>query len=274
MGNVPVSISVRSEKNSGEVFRAMEESFRRALRIEEEVSEFRPSSQLSLLNKEGAKRWIPIGKELGVILNTGRKISGQTRGAFDMTFASSKKTASYEDVELDLERGRGRLRREGVVIGVSGIAKGYIVDQMSDSLLRQGFREHLVNAGGDLRVRGRWQVGIRDPRHPEVSLCHLTLKNQSVSTSGRYERGDHIVDPRTRTKVRRRDILSTTVVGQSTIETDALATAAFILSAKEMEEFFSQHPELILFIVDSEGKARRVRKGLDSAPCSPYTPSY
>src|SRR5262249_46527459 len=144
---------------------------------------------------------------------------------FDITFASKKKAASYRDVAIFPELGLAYLR-PGVTIGVSGIAKGYIVNSMSRVLRQAGFRKFLVNAG-DLYASGRWTIGIRNPDKPgsDESLCQITVVDRAVSTSGQYERGPHIVDPKTRKPDRARK--SATVIASLSVEADALAKGFF-----------------------------------------------
>ncbi|MEI9971226.1 MAG: FAD:protein FMN transferase [Ignavibacteriota bacterium] len=90
-----------------------------------------------------------------------------------------------------------------------------------------------IDAGGDLYLGGSnphsepWPVGIRHPLVPDTLIDTLRVSNRAVCTSGLYERGDHILDARTGTPAR--SSASATVVADSAMLADALATAAFIL---------------------------------------------
>ncbi|MBI2083865.1 MAG: FAD:protein FMN transferase [Deltaproteobacteria bacterium] len=267
MGDVPVSIQIRAPFYQKEkAFEAMEEAYKVARGLETELSEFKIVSDTSRLNNGKAGETIPVGAALFNLLKTAEKISRETNGAFDVTYASPR-GISFHDLEIKDSGRMVYLKKSGIKIGVSGIAKGYIVDQMSDSLIQQGFKDHLVNAGGDLGAHGVWEVGIRDPRREGFSLCTMTLEDQSASTSGLYERGEHIMDPRTKKRVKRNDLLSATVIGPSTLETDPLATAAFVLSSPEIEELFSQSSQIALFLVGADKKVRKI--GLSSLECQP-----
>ncbi len=242
MGNVPVSLSIKtSKKNEGKAMEAMEAAFNEARRLENEVSEWAPESQTSLLNRKAGKALIPIGKDLIEILQLARQVSEITEGAFDITFASpcrgrSSTCPSYKDVIVLAELSLGYLR-PGVKIALSGIAKGYIVDRMSDMIRKAGFKRFLVNAG-DLFASGRWEIGIRNPNHPDQVICRLKIKNQAVSTSGLYERGAHSVDPRTRKTPRH--LKSVTVIARTSALADALATGAFVLGKGKGMDLVSQ----------------------------------
>src|SRR5262249_52842452 len=148
-------------------YRAMEAAFQEARRIENTVSEWRPESQTTLLNQNAGKGFVPIGQDLMTTLEKARDFSEMTDGAFDITFASKctqkrgvlQSCPTYHDVTLLPELGLARISR-GTRIGVSGIAKGYIVDRMSDVLKKAGFKKFLVNAG-DLYAAGSWKIKIR-----------------------------------------------------------------------------------------------------------------
>jgi thiamine biosynthesis lipoprotein len=82
--------------------------------------------------------------------------------------------------------------------------------------------ECYVNAGGDVRVKGRWRVGIQHPLERDKTAAVIDVQDVGVATSGTYERGDHI-------RGARPDILSVTVVGPDLGTADAYATAAMAL---------------------------------------------
>jgi thiamine biosynthesis lipoprotein len=85
-----------------------------------------------------------------------------------------------------------------------------------------------VNAAGDLRVAGGpWRVGVQHPHLRDRVAAVLELSDGAVATSGAYERGEHIVDPRTGRPAR--GALSVTVAGPDLATADAYATAAFVM---------------------------------------------
>jgi thiamine biosynthesis lipoprotein len=124
---------------------------------------------------------------------------------------------------FDAERG-GRLDPAGLV-------KGWAVDRAAALLDRAGVASYCIDAGGDLRVRGRrWRVGVRHPGEPHRIAGVLELTDAAVATSGGYERGPHVVDPHTGrppTGVR-----SVTIVGSDLATADAFATAAYAMGAR------------------------------------------
>ncbi len=112
----------------------------------------------------------------------------------------------------------------------SGFVKGWAVQAASDRLVAAGCANHRVNAGGDVRVRGRrldgapWRIGVRHPFQPEQVCCVLAGTDLAVATSGVYERGHHVIDPFT--GVPAQGLRSVTVVGTDLGIADAYATAA------------------------------------------------
>ncbi len=126
-----------------------------------------------------------------------------------------------------------------VMIDVGGYAKGYAVDQGIAALRRMGISNAIINAGGDLRAIGDkggrpWRIGIRHPRQPGVIASLETHGDESIFTSGDYERYfeyqgqrfHHIIDPRTGRPAQ--GTRSVTIIHKDASTADAAATAIFI----------------------------------------------
>ena len=117
----------------------------------------------------------------------------------------------------------------------SGYVKGWAVARAAERLDAAGARRFCIDAGGDIAARGRpradrgWRVGIRHPRERERLAAVLEVEDLAVATSGEYERGAHIVDPRSGRPPE--GLLSVTVVGPDLARADAYATAAFAMGA-------------------------------------------
>lgn len=134
-----------------------------------------------------------------------------------------------------------------VLIDVGGYAKGYAVDQAIDQLRHMGINNAIVNAGGDLRAIGSkgkksWRIGIRHPRQPGVIASLETHGDESVFTSGDYERYfeyqgqryHHIIDPRIGRPAQ--NTSSVTIIHRDAISADAAATAVFIAGPEQWRE--------------------------------------
>jgi thiamine biosynthesis lipoprotein len=117
----------------------------------------------------------------------------------------------------------------------SGLVKGWAVQRGAEMLSREGLTDFCLNAGGDVAVRGgalpepAWRVGIQHPRDRAAVATVISVTDMAVATSGAYERGGHLLDPRTGATVT--GVLSVTVVGPDLGTADAYSTAAFALGS-------------------------------------------
>lgn len=115
----------------------------------------------------------------------------------------------------------------------SGLVKGWSVDGAAAILDDAGVANYAVNAGGDIRIRGRavpetsWRVGIQHPRDRDKVAAVVEAGDTAIATSGAYARGDHVVNPHSRRPPA--GVLSVTVVGPDLGTADAYATAAFAM---------------------------------------------
>ena len=149
----------------------------------------------------------------------------------DLTIDGNRVTSANPKVQLDL----------------GGFAKGYAVDRAIEALRGMGIRNAIVNAGGDLRAIGDkqgepWRVGVRHPQGTGVLAAIEVSGDESVFTSGNYERYNehegvryaHILDPRTGRPVE--GITSVTVIHDNGAEADAAATALVVAGAERWWE--------------------------------------
>jgi thiamine biosynthesis lipoprotein len=115
----------------------------------------------------------------------------------------------------------------------SGYVKGWAIEEAAWLIDSAGGRNYWINAGGDIVARGLaeggrpWRVGIRHPDHADKVAAVLAVSDRAVATSGSYERGDHIADPRTGAAPV--GLRSVTVVGPRLAFTDAYATAIYVM---------------------------------------------
>jgi len=154
---------------------------------------------------------------------------------------STDDDVSYRDVAVDAEAQTILLRRP-LTLDLGAVAKGLAVDAAAREL--EPFQDFAIDAGGDLYLGGLnpqgepWAVGVRHPRNDGELIDRLRVSNQAVCTSGDYERGEHILNPRTGEVSRL--MASVTVVAQGAMLADALATAAFVLGLEEGLSFLTR----------------------------------
>ncbi len=220
--------------------------------IEERCSRFLPTSELRQLKVGEPTVASPI---LFQALRFALLVAEESNGAFDPTIGHRMAErgynrehrsgatvelplpatdASYRDLELNTEQNTILLRRP-LTLDLGAVAKGLAVDAAAREL--EPCENFAIDAGGDLYLAGNnpqgqpWTVGIRHPRNEGEMIVRLRVQNQSICTSGDYERGEHILDPRTGTPAEA--VASATVVASGAMLADALATAAFVMGPDE-----------------------------------------
>ena len=254
-------------------------------RVDQAMSTYKPTSELSIVNAQAAQAPVKISSELFDLLNTAAEYSRITDGAFDITYASvgylydfrqhvrpdDKQIAAalpginYRHVELDREHSTVHFARPGVRIDLGGIGKGHAVDRGIELLRARGIQHALVTAGGDSRIIGDrfgkpWIVGIRHPDRKDEVIARIPLEDASISTSGDYERYfdengvryHHIIDPKTghsASKVR-----SATVIGSSATRTDGLSKTAFVLGPERAIEIYNRLDDIDAVLVAPDGR--------------------
>jgi thiamine biosynthesis lipoprotein len=253
--------------------------------IDDTMSTYKPTSEVSRVNALAATRPVRISRELFGLLESALQYSRITEGAFDITYASvgymydfrqrkrpteqqiaaALPAVNYRHVLLDRKNSSVRFSQPGVRIDLGGIAKGFAVDQGIAVLKARGYSHALVNAGGDSRVigdrRGRpWIVGIRHPDHPDQIITRIPLVDEAFSTSGDYERYfdedgvryHHIIDPHTghsASKVR-----SATVIAPTATRTDGLSKTAFVLGPDEALRIYNRLDDVDAVLVAPDGR--------------------
>lgn len=290
---ITVELWSEDKKSADEAIEAVLQEMRH---VDESMSTYKPTSEVSAVNAGAAKAPMHISKELFDLLTTAREYSVLTEGAFDITYASvgylydfrkhirpdEKQIAkalpavNYRHVILDANKQTVFFSTKGVRIDLGGIAKGYSVDQGIEVLKARGFTRAYVSAGGDSRIIGDrfgkpWMVGIRDPRQGEGSvITKIPLTDAAMSTSGDYERYfdeggvryHHIIDPHTGHSASR--VRSATVIAPLAIRTDGLSKTAFVLGPEKAMEIYNRISDIDAIIVKLDGSVI-YSKGLEPA---------
>lgn len=253
--------------------------------VDQSMSSYIETSELSHVNKHAAVSEIPISDELYSVINHSLHYSFITEGAFDITFASvgylynfrnavrptqdeiqqQLQGINFRNIDLNEEKKTIHFKHANIRIDLGGIAKGYAVDLAVQRAKQLGVEHILVTVGGDTRIlgdrRGRpWVIGIRHPLDKEKVIAKIPLANEALSTSGDYERYfeedgvryHHIIDPYTGDSAR--EVHSVTILGPAAMDTDALSTSVFVLGAAKGMKLLESLPEIEGIIVDSEGK--------------------
>jgi len=271
LGRLLMGTAVEIEANHSDASisrSALEASLERMIEVDRLMSIFRPDSEISLVNRLAAARPVTVGEQTFCVLREAEAIARRSHGAFDVTVyplmqlwrtsRTERRLPSHRQMDAALTRvawndlslgpeGRCvRFRRSGMGIDLGGVAKGYAVDAAANSLAEAGVGSGLVNAGGDLRAIGRnrdgrsWRIGLRHPLAPSRMLLSILVEDEAVATSGNYfqyftiggRRYGHLLNPLTGMSS---DLpLSATVIAETAMRADGLATAAMLLGGEAL----------------------------------------
>ncbi len=156
----------------------------------------------------------------------------------------------------------------GVEIDLSALAKGYAVDQLVVLLRKAGGAGGVVEIGGEIRTWGRrkdgqcWRIGIEKPLAGERTLAHIIrLEEAALATSGDYRNFRslegkqlcHLIDPRTGTPLPARE-MSVSVCAKTCMESDALATALFLMGKEKGLAWSESRGVAAMFLTVENGK--------------------
>ncbi|NLG71659.1 MAG: FAD:protein FMN transferase [Chloroflexi bacterium] len=249
--------------NQADAREAASRSLDKMQALESVFSRFKPDSQVSVLNRDGA---LPAADaHLIELFAIARRISELTDGAYDITvkplydlyarraaqsalpgeqeIAEVMQKGGYEKIQIDGQRVSFAV--PGMAVTLDSIAKGYIVDAGIDVLRALGYTDVFLEAGGDLMAAGQredrqdWSIGIRAPRFNEGGLqARMGVTNRAVATSGDYFQPfsadysqHHILNPRTGRSAP--DLASATVTAETVTWADGLATALMALGMEQ-----------------------------------------
>ena len=242
-------------------------AFEQVRRGELMLSHYRPESELSLINRHAAEGPWKVSEPMLDLLAWCLDQSRLSEGGFDMTvgplmrvwgffrdagripsaaeISRALAVVGYQYVELDRRRRTVRFLREGVELDPGGMGKGYAVDLMADVMREAGLERFFISAGGSSLYAGDappsdergWRVSIRGGEKDAATVEKLYLTQESLSTSGSYEKFfkidgklyNHLMSPRTGRPVE--GMISVSVTAPTTLESEVWATALFVNGA-------------------------------------------
>ena len=258
--------------------------------VDARMSTWRADSELSRFNRSRSTGWFPVSADTLGVIEAGLRIGRLSSGAFDITvgpvvdrwgFGPSGRRDPVRDAEQDHLRGQVDYRRieasragdairktlADAAIDLSGIAKGFAVDQIAGHIEAAGIADFLVEIGGEFRARGTgphgrpWKLGIEKPVADEIAIHRaVQLGRRALATSGDYRlwferdgrRYSHIIDPRMGRPVAA-DLASVSVIADSAISADALATALMVLGPETGWALAMRERIAALFIMHDNG---------------------
>lgn len=281
-------VVIRAEDRS--CMEAAHLALNRVQELEARLSYFREDSDLGRINRLAAEGPLEVGPDCVDVLSQALDHCRATAGAFDISasplwrcwgfhrrkgrmpspkeISEALRHVDYRRIDLDAKKGTVRLNRPGMEINLGSIGKGYALDQAAAVLQKSGLSAALLHAGHSSMLawgdsgspHSGWNVEIAHPWLPDTAVARVRLRNQALATSGLnqqfFEHGGkrygHILDPRTGWPVENRALAS--VVAPEAARADALATAFFVLSSSEIDEFCERNSEIgALVVEESDG---------------------
>lgn len=235
--------------------------------VDAQMSTWKPESDLMRLNAAPEGIWVSVPKRLMEVLARALDIGRASDGAFDIGMGDAVRAWSfgprqtdadgirsamtalrrpaYQVLEIDRPAGSAR-KRTPITLDLNGIAKGYGVDRLAETLRGFGITAFLVGIDGEMRAAGLrpdgrpWAIAVEAP-DPERRASHslLALQDAAVATSGDYRHGvtvqgqrlSHTMDPATGAPLRSPPA-SVTVVARNCAEADAWASALMVLGVE------------------------------------------
>lgn len=270
--------------------------------VDEQMSTWKPESDLMRLNRTPVGEKVPLPQALMSVLTLALAIGRASGGAFDIAMGDAvaawgfgpadadaagiraalavPRCPAHEGLDLDIDAGWAR-KTVPLLLDLNGIAKGFGVDRLAETLQAFGITAGLVGIDGEMRAMGLrpdgkpWTIAVEEPdRTRRAAHSVLTLEGAAVATSGDYRHWvevggrhlSHTMDPRKGAPLAASPA-SVTVVARSCAEADAWATALMVRGPREGAELARQHRLDALFLLrDGE---RIVPRGVGPLFASP-----
>ena len=271
------------EAAGGGAREAIDAAFDEVARLEQVMSNWRATSELTRLNAAAARAPFVASPDLLTAVQTALRWAAMTGGAFDPTVealvrrlglrgasdTAPRKAGSagtraadavgWNLVAVDEQAGSIRFEAEGIGIDLGGIGKGIALDAAARVLRGRGVSESLLDFGGQVLAIGSgpdangWPVGIADPRDRERAVGMVNLRGGSLATSGNGERTidrngttiGHILDPAGGRPADFRGSVS--VLAGEGAAADALSTALFVMGPEQGLEWAEERGIATIF---------------------------
>jgi thiamine biosynthesis lipoprotein len=268
----------------------LDEDVNRLLRdVDVMMSTYREDSELSRFNAAKTTEWVPVSDEMVDVVEHALQVSELTDGAFDITvgplvnlwgfgpdqrpdrvptdeqIAAAKSRLGYQHVHTRRQPPALKKDRGNIYLDLSALAKGYAVDRVADYLGQLGITDYMVEVGGELRLKGRnengtpWRIAVERPTPGTRDVYSvMQLESMGVATSGDYrnyfeeegQRYSHTIDPRSGKPIDHA-LASVTVIADSSMYADAMATALMVVGPDDGEKLARQHGIAAYFIIKS-----------------------
>ncbi len=280
------------DQSSEHASNAIERAFQEIVRLDDLMSNYKPDSTLSNLNRSAHFHAEKVPSDLYRVIDQAVQFSRLSDGKFDISIAplvnlwkaalrgegtpsraqqeDVRSCVGYEKIELS-PPDRISFRSSCLQLDLGAIGKGYAVDRAAEVLHSMGIRDALINAGGStIFAMGAppdhtaWLVHLRDPSNkidPQVML-----KDGSVSTSEQTapsllgnDSAGHIIDPDTGMTLK--TVFTVSAVSRTATVSDALSTTLLLLGPKKGKELIKSMADVSAIWISHEAQVETVTGG-------------
>lgn len=261
--------------------------FREIKRLEQLLSTWIATSELSQVNAAAGRQPVEVGAETFELVLRSFEMAALTEGGLNIAVGPAVEAWSVADrqripshaelqalkplvdwsiIQVDRKARTIFLPKPGMRIDVGGIGKGYAADRAVEEMSKAGAQGGVVALSGDIKTFGDlpgmkgFPVGIRHPREEGALVATIDLKNEAISTAGDYERYfeqngiryHHILDPQSLQPAR--NCQSVTVIAAEGTVADGLDTGIFVLGPEKGMALVEQLPDVEAVIIDDQGR--------------------
>ncbi len=271
-----VDNSMSDYKPESELGMVNREAFEREVEVSDAVFEVLEKS-VNYSKKSGGAFDVTVGPLVDLFRDAKEKGIKPTQEQI----SEVKKKIGFEKLELDKEKRTVRFLVDGMRIDLGGIAKGYAIDKAIDAMQKGGTIGGMVDVGGDIRCfgappnsRDTWLIGLQDPSVEKEDLATnkyllvLKLTDAAIATSGDYrrfvmvgaEKYSHIIRPSAGESAK--ELSSVTVISESGIDADALATAVSVLGAEKGLKLIEKEPNAEAILITAGPEYRLIKSSV------------
>ncbi|MFN0195221.1 MAG: FAD:protein FMN transferase [Planctomycetaceae bacterium] len=269
--------------------------------LEEQLSVYRESSEISQLNRRAAQLPVSVQQNLFDLLCRSRDISLELSGAFDPTtgplirlwkrcqeehrlptdaeLEAVRSLIGMHHIQFNPENISVKYDQPGVELNLGANGKGYAVDRAGAVLTDDGITDWLIHGGhSSILANGNhtgyqgWPIGLRNPLFPRELWATILLQNLAMGTSGsgvqfyriQGNRYNHIINPQTGWPVEGQ--LSVSVFAPTAELADALSTAFFVIGVEKSRQYCNNHPEIGAILTPAPEHGRKLSPVICNIP--------
>lgn len=276
-----INITLYGNKNS----KYIDKCFEKCKYYEDLLSRTISSSEISMINNN-VNNYTDVSDDTLEIIKSGLHYSELSGGKFDITVGALSSLWDFTSddyivpVQSDIEKAvsaidysrvivdgnKVMLNKEGTVLDLGGIAKGFIADKLKQYLVSQGIKSGIIDLGGNILLIGSrpdgsdYNIGIKKPFYDSgENSAIMRVRNKSIVTSGNYERYfykddklyHHILDTSTGYPVEN-NLYSVSIISDKSIDGDGYSTICYLLGVDKGMEFIENTDGIEAIFIDSD----------------------